>query len=111
MTYDMLSLFTLIATTVRTHPGVTLSAAVAMLGVERHTIERACRLNGTTFRGVRQEVRFVLACELLTSQAQLSIKQVSASIGYSPRAFARFIRLRSGRALRALRAALRSSLE
>ena len=111
MTYDMTSLFALLATTVHAHPGITLSAAVAMLEVERHTVERACRLNGTTFRTLRQEARFELACKLLTSTDQLSIKQVAASVGYSPRAFVRFIRMQSGCAPHSLRAALRSSRE
>lgn len=109
MSYDLAAIFVRITSAVECNPGITLSEMASLLGTERHTVERACRMHGTSFRILRQRARFLLACELLRNRGEQSIKQVSAAVGYSPRAFARFVGVHSGMTPNALRRALQAS--
>lgn len=77
-------------------PNVTLKDITRVMGVERHTVERACRNEGTTFLLLRQEHRFHHARAALAGAGCRSIKEIASEIGYSGRAFTRFVRAASG---------------
>jgi AraC-like DNA-binding protein len=89
------------------NPRITLSEVSAELQIERHTIERACaETSKLSFRELQQQIRFENACALLSEPKPHSIKEVAAALGYSARAFTRFIERNSGCSPTELRARL-----
>jgi len=75
-------------------PWLGLRAVSHVLGVERHTVERAFQLNtGRSFRAFRRDLLLQRAKDLLGSGPTSPIKEITFLLGYkSERAFARFIR-------------------
>ena len=78
-------------------PNILLSDASAeriarQIGIHIRTLNRRLKDEGTSFRAIEQEVRFAIACELL-SLTDLDISDVSAALAYgTPSAFDRAFR-------------------
>ncbi|SHF75824.1 Helix-turn-helix domain-containing protein [Kaistia soli DSM 19436] len=78
-------------------PGILLGGASAeriarQIGVHVRTLNRRLQDEGTSFRAIEQEVRYAIACELL-SLTDLDISDISAALGYgTPSAFDRAFR-------------------
>jgi AraC-like DNA-binding protein len=94
MSYDLGAVFKRATAALHEDPSQGLKAVSEALGVERHTIERAFRLNvGKPFSLFRRELLLERSLELLASKPTQSIKEIAFLLGYkSQRAFARFIR-------------------
>lgn len=94
MTYDPKGLPQRAMALIDQKPWIRLGAVTGSLGVERHTLEKAFRLNtGKSFRTVRHELLCRRAVELFRSWGSASNSEVAFALGYeSERAFARFIR-------------------
>jgi AraC-like DNA-binding protein len=71
-----------------------LRAISAVVGVERHTVEKAFRLNdGKPFREFRRELLVETSINWLRRRPAAPLKETAFLLGYkSERAFARFIR-------------------
>ena len=79
-------------------PRVTLAEAASALGVDRHTLERACGETGKTFRDRRRDAILARAEELLSGTPVLSVKEVAYRLGFeSPAAFTQFTTRAIGR--------------
>jgi|SRR6266853_4017137 len=111
MTYCLRLVFEQIHARLTTKPNTPLKDLATILGVERHTLEKAIRTEtGKSFREFRRHVMFNTVCSLLGSKPGSAIKEVSAHLGYnSPRAFARFVSAVSGSTPTELRKKLISS--
>lgn len=111
MTYDSRGLYRQAMALIDQKPWMRLGAITACLAVERHTLEKAFRLNtGKSFRAVRHELLCRRAVDLFESRGSASNSEVAFALGYeSERAFARFIRGSFGRSPSELRRRLRSS--
>lgn len=98
MSYNLSQVRAAVQNLLRDDPSLPLAQVSERLKVERHTIERAFRLAGTTFRRFREDVAVQLAVDLLTGQGgrPLSVKEVSSRLGYTSSAFTRMIRRRLG---------------
>jgi AraC-like DNA-binding protein len=98
MSYEPRVVSSAALTLLRSSPAITLCEISERLNLDRHTIERACRaVTGQTFRSLRARSRFEAGCELLIQHPPLSIKEVSARLGFgTPQSFARFIARMSG---------------
>lgn len=105
MIYDYCALFDSISLALRRDPRIRLCELSVQLRVERHSVERAVRLQtGQNFRALKRSLMFDRACDLLTHKPSCSIKEIAFSLGYrSPRSLARFIRALSGETPKALR--------
>lgn len=95
---------------VRANLHASLRGTAKAVGVDRHTIEAACRAaSGGTFLAVRQAARFETACTLLSGRGPASIKEVAVALGYSQAGFSRFVSRECGLTPKALRDALCST--
>ncbi len=66
------------------------------IGIHNRTLNRRLKEEGTSFRTIEQEVRFAIACELL-SLTDLDISDISAALAYgTPSAFDRAFRRWAG---------------
>src|SRR4051794_5821574 len=69
-----------------------------LFSMHRRTMNRHLHIEGLTFRQVANEVRFEIACELITN-TDMALSQVAAALGYSePSAFTRAFKRWSGQA-------------
>ena len=110
MSYDARQVTRQVSALLASNPGHRLSTIVEELGISRHTIERACRSLGVTFLELRQRQRFAQVRLLIESEQLLSIKEIAARTGYTPRALARLVRLRTGASPLELRASSSADL-
>ena len=97
MSYSQDSLRGTIQGLFQSDPELTLKQVAEHLQIDRHTIERAFRSNGGTFRDARTKTRFEYLCNLLCAEPPLSLKEVAITLGYSPRSLSRFALRVSGR--------------
>jgi sulfate adenylyltransferase len=76
---------------------LTLSEVARLVGVERHTVEKAVRsVTGQTFRQLQRSL-LIERAKLLLAQGR-SIKEVAFDLGFaSPQSFHRFVRSTSGK--------------
>ena len=111
MAYDPKGLFLQAMALIDQKPWIRLGAVTRSLGVERHTVEKAFRLNtGKSFRAVRHGSLCRRAVQLFSSRGSASNSEVAFALGYeSERAFARFIRGSFGWTPSELRRRLRGS--
>lgn len=108
MKYDRTDLVDRIRKELAARPNASLRTVQRVMLVERHVIEHACRLGGTTFLELRQETRFQKAREWLSrADETASMKEIAAGLGYSARSFSRFVRARCGETPTALLRRLR----
>lgn len=105
MSYDRLTLGNDVVELLRRNPRLTLIELARRTGVERHTVESACReVTGLIFRALKREYQYRRACELLRQRPYLSIKQVASGLGYSnSQSFSRFIQRTVGQSPTTLR--------
>jgi AraC-like DNA-binding protein len=76
-----------------------------LLAMNRRTFDRRLKSRGTSSRALANEIRFEVACRLLTETA-MSLSQIAAALGYSQAsAFTRAFRGWSGQAPNVWRAA------
>lgn len=99
MAYDPAGICLHVEETLRVAPCTPLARVSQALGVDRHTIERAIRLErGKSFRELRRELLCFRARQLLVGRPAASIKEISYLLGFhSPQAFARFTKRVCGR--------------
>lgn len=98
VSYDHSLLFQKISSYLHKRPTVPLWSLSRELGVSRRTIQKVvCIITNKTFSALREEILIAKVRQLLTSQPEWPIKQISFSVGYkSPRSFARAIRRSCG---------------
>jgi AraC-like DNA-binding protein len=98
MAYDVTEIAKQVQRLIDARPRIALEEVARSLGVERHTIERAVRLElHSSFRVTQQRATLKKAQALLLRTPMLSVKEVAFALGYrSPQAFARFCRKLSG---------------
>jgi AraC-like DNA-binding protein len=76
-----------------------------LLAMNRRTFDRRLKSRGTSSRALANEIRFEVACRLLTD-TEMSLSQIAAALGYSQAsAFTRAFRGWSGQAPSVWRAA------
>lgn len=98
MAYDRGSLYKIIFDLLSQNLQLTLADISDELSVNRHTIETLVReFANVSFRELHTNLILEKAKTLLTTQPRLSIKEIAYSLGYEPRAFARFVKSRTGK--------------
>ena len=98
MSYDKSMLAREILQRLKSTPDLTLKELSRQLGIDRHTIEKAC-VDATckSFREHKSSLKYAEVCRLLSEAHTTSIKQVAFSAGFSsPSAFTRFVRSAAG---------------
>jgi len=103
MSYEPSAIWRAIHERLTTNPRTTLRQLTDALRVDRDVVKRACQDNGTSFRELRQTLRFKAAAILLAAPGAHSIKERAFALGYTPRGFSRFVRRHSGLTPMALR--------
>ena len=98
MTYSHFGIFEQLRAALDERPTRTLSEVAYRLHVHRHTAATAVRVStGDGFRAWRDHGLFERAAGLLRTHHDLSIKEISARLGFSStRSFDRFIKRYSG---------------
>ena len=94
MSYDRVGLYELVRKRLESAPGTHLMDLASELNVSRHTIERSVRaVSGQSFFELKQQTLLRKSTEALTSQPNLSIKELACRFGYEDaRSFSRFVR-------------------
>src|SRR5262245_32800109 len=98
MAYDGHRLFAVVDSLLANNPRITLHEISDRLGVERHTVEKAVRLESKkTFRELQRQYLYRQACGLLSEFPPKPLKQIASNLGYSTvQAFHRFLVRNSG---------------
>jgi len=60
----------------------TLQSVARSIGISGRTLSRRLREHGTTFRDLREEMRFDAACQLI-AQTRMTATEVASTLGYS----------------------------
>jgi two-component system response regulator YesN len=94
MAYNLAEIAKRVRRLIDSKPRITLQEVAQSVGVERHTVEKAIRLEfARSFRAVQQRSTLRKARALLLQSPMLSVKEVAFALGYrSPQAFSRFCR-------------------
>jgi AraC-like DNA-binding protein len=94
MTYDATMLAREILHLLQSRPRLTLTELSRQLGIDRHTIEKACiEATRKSFREHKRALRYVEVCRLLSQGHTTSVKEVAFLAGFSsPAALSRFVR-------------------
>ncbi len=104
MTYAHDSLFNKIAERLCSNPGFHLGELARELGIDRHTLLKAVKLNSReSFRAFQKRKRVEAVMGLLDQAGELSEKQIAAKVGLSADALSRFVRREKGKTLSAIR--------
>ena len=111
MAYRADQLLVAVTAFVRANLRAGLPATSKAVGVDRHTIEAACKGSGGTFLSLRQGARFEAACDLLSRRGPTSVKEVAVALGYSQAGFTRFVSKKCGLTPKGLRATLCSTAD
>lgn len=98
MAYDLHRLFNEVHSLLGDDPRITLLEVSHQLQVERHTVEKAVRLESKkTFRELQRQCLYRRACGLLCEAPQKPLKQIASTLGYSTvQALHRFLVRTSG---------------
>lgn len=79
-----------------TSSGISLESAARYFGMHSRTLRRRLDLEGTSFRRIRDEVRFGAACEMLRA-SRMPANEVASALGYADAAaFTRAFTRRAG---------------
>jgi transcriptional regulator GlxA family with amidase domain len=98
MSYKISALFERIDSQLTINPSLTLHDLARNLGTDRHNIEKAVReARHITFRQHKNAERLRLSLDFLVVNCELSIKETANRLGWSPAAFSRFIKVRTGK--------------
>jgi len=104
MPHDMRLLFKNVDSQFSTNPRLTLRDLAHNLGVDRHAIEKAMRqTQGLSFREYKKQKQLKPALALLSKRSDLEVKEIAYYLGFSPNAFSRFIKVRTGKSPREIR--------
>ncbi len=96
--YEASQLLAALEDVLGSRPRVALGDAARILGVDRHTLERACARDGKTFRDYRRDAILAAATNLLLITPPLSVKEVAFRLGFeSLGAFTNFVTRATGR--------------
>ena len=98
MSYETRVLFERIDSQLTINPCLKLHDLARTLGTDRHNIEKAVReALHITFRQHKNAERLRISLDFLAGNCEFSIKETANRLGWSPAAFSRFIKLRTGK--------------
>lgn len=105
MSYQRQKLVGLAVDLLRQNPQLTVAEASELLGVHRHTLQRALRASGWSFAGMKQTLVLERLERHFSGAEAKSLKQVRTELGFpSASSFARYIRRATGKTPGGLRA-------
>jgi len=74
-------------------PRLPLAAVARRMGLDRHTVERALKAGGVSFRDLQRDCTLRLATRLLSGDPPMSLQLVAYQLGFpSPGALTQFLR-------------------
>lgn len=98
MTYNAGQLCRSAAEVLAVRPRATASRVATELGVDRHTLRRALRSSGASYRDLQRQATLAALSRLAASDPPRSAKQIAAEVGFpSGVALSHYLR-RNGRA-------------